>query len=395
MKIVQICTNVMSGSVGKIVRDLSEELNKNNIQTLVCYGRGNKLTILNSFKFDNKIDVYSHAILARMFDDDGLHSKRATLRLIKKLEEFEPDIVHLHCLHGYYINYPILFDYLNKKNIKVVWTLHDCWSFTGHCCYFSFENCEKWIKQCERCPQLKTYPKSYFKDNSKRNFQVKKEIFCNLQNLCIVTPSNWLKDLVKKSFFKSKNIEVINNGIDLDIIKGLKNTNKSKKEKIILGVASIWNERKGLQDFVELAKNIKNHSQYKIILVGIKKEQMKLLPNNVIAINRTENREQLFKLYKQATIFFNPTYEDNYPTVNIEAFACGTPIITYNSGGSPELINKFDCGKVIKRKDYKELLRWCDYYYNRQLIISEEELKEISKENMLTKYLDVYNKLMR
>lgn len=394
MKIIQICTNLSSGSVGSIVRNLYDEIVEDENECLVCYGRGRVYNEHNFLKFNN-FGVYIHAYMARIFDSDGLHSKRATKKLIKVIKNFNPDIIHIHCLHGYYINYPVLFDYLNSTNIKVIWTMHDCWAFTGHCCYFDFRNCNAWKTECTSCIQKKTYPKSLFLDKSKRNFYLKKKYFNNNKNLTIITPSIWLSNLIKSSFLKNKNCKVINNGIDIEKFKPTKAEKLpyhiDTSKKIILGVASIWDDRKGISDFYELSKYI--DESYQIILVGINKKMLKNIPPNIIGINRTDSIEDLAKIYSIADVFFNPTYEDNYPTVNLEAIACNTPIVTYNTGGSCEVIQKNDYGIVIEKKDFKRLIAFVDNVHNGNIQTNFSNLSSISHKAKCKEYLSVYKEV--
>ena len=208
MRIVQICTNASSGSVGSIVRNLCKSYKEYGHDYLICFGRGKHPEGYNAYKFDNSFDIYSHALLARISDSDGLHSKRATSRLIKKLRDFKPDIIHIHCLHGYYINYPMLLDYIKKNRIRIVWTMHDCWAFTGHCCYFDYAQCNHWKYHCEDCSLISTYPKSYV-DRSYKNFEVKKKLFSAIDDCTIVTPSLWLANLLKQSFLNNFKIFIL------------------------------------------------------------------------------------------------------------------------------------------------------------------------------------------
>lgn len=384
MRIAQICTNVMSGSVGSIVRNLCKEIESNGDEYLICYGRGKDPIEFNNYKFDTKLDVYYHVFLARLFDSDGLHSKHATRRLIKRLKMFNPDVVHIHCLHGYYINYPILFDYFENSRVKVVWTMHDCWAFTGHCCYYDFNKCNKWMKECNKCKYMKAYPKSIIISRSKRNYLMKKKIFNLIEKMTIVTPSKWLKEELGKSFLNDKQIVVINNGIDTSVFY---RNDKILKQKIILGVASIWDERKGLNDFIQLSRVLPDN--YKIRIIGASKKQVEELSlYDIEVIERTNNVEELVYEYNRALVLFNPTYEDNYPTVNLEANACGLPVITYNTGGSGECLINEKFGYIINVKDYTtfiSLIEKIDIYGK-----LNENTKVLSKKKMIEQYKKIY-----
>ncbi len=271
-----------------------------------------------------------------------------------------PDIIHLHNLHGYYLHAGVLFDFLKEKKKPVVWTLHDCWGFTGHCCYFDFVKCDKWKTHCEKCPLQKKYPESFVFDNSYKNFDVKKELFNGVQNLTLVTPSHWLSGLLQQSFLKNYPVSVIHNGVDLSVFKTIDEEQLAIKQKlnidngaVILGVASVWDRRKGLKDFIQLSEKI--NPADKIILLGLSADQQKGLPQNIIPIERTESLEEMVQLYNLATVFANPTWVDNFPTTNLESLACGTPVITYNTGGSVEAVDEHT-GWIVEKGDIDGLV---------------------------------------
>ena len=345
MKLVQINT-VCNGSTGRIMGDIQRKANDNGFETISFYGRRKGFKDLKCEKIGNPISFWIHVFINTIFDKQGYGSYFYTKKLVKRLRQENPDIIHLHNIHGYYLNIPVLFKYLKKEyKGKLFWTFHDCWPFTGHCPYFTAVSCNKWQKQCLNCPNKKNYPISLFKDNSYNNYLEKKKLFTNLNNLTIITPSDWLNRLVKKSFLKDYNVITVNNGIDLNIFKPtIDNSIKLKynipdNKKILLGVASVWEERKGLNDFLNLSRQLSN--EYVIILVGLTKKQIRSISKykNVIGIERTENQLELVKLYSIAYCFLNLTHEDNYPTVNLEAIACGTPVICYDTGGCSEQIN--------------------------------------------------------
>lgn len=381
MKVVQINT-FSNKSTGTIMMGIHNALQNEEIESYVVWGRGRKSKNKNEIYMNDKIGVYCHALYTRFTDKAGFGSKRATRKLIKKLNKIKPDIIHLHNIHGYYINIEILFNYIRKNNIKVIWTLHDCWAFTGHCSHFELVNCEKWKTSCDNCIQTSKYPKS-IRDNSNWNYLKKKEIFTGL-NMTIITPSKWLANLVKKSFLNEYEVKVINNGINTDIFKPRPSNFKKKysieDKKIILGVASDWTKEKGLYDFYELAKKI--DEEVKIILVGLNKEQLKNIPNNIIGIERTENAEQLAEIYTTADIYFNPTYADNFPTTNLEALACETPVFTYNTGGSIECLNEKN-GKVTNLEDFEKNYK---EYLKQNYTINKVKTKEEMEQN----YIDIY-----
>lgn len=386
-KIVQI--NVSNyGSTGNIMKMIHKKGVEAGVEMYSFYGRGKKSNIKGIEKFGNPIDIVIHVLISRLLDMDGKGSYFVTKKLIRKIKKINPDVIHLHNIHGYYINIRLLFNYLSKNNIKVIWTLHDCWAFTGHCAYFDNINCNLWKYECHNCLQKKEYPKSIFIDRSRKNFNERKEIFNSLKqnNLIIVTPSIWLKKLVKQSFLSQYNVEVINNDIDTHIFRPTRSDfrfkNQLQNKKVILGVANVWDERKGLSIFKQLAKEL--DEKYQIVLVGLNDKQINELPNNIIGINKTKNQKELAGIYTTADVFFNPTSEDNYPTVNLEAQACGTPVITYNSGGSKEtLFHPLSIGIDKKEQNLNLII---EQISNKKNKIENQFLKF----NNFDKYIDYY-----
>lgn len=358
MKIVQINT-VANGCTGRIANSLKKVLKKNGHECILAYGRG-KSAGGEDYKISNIVDSSIHCLLTRVFDSTGLHSNIVTRKFLNFLDRYEPDIVHIHNLHGYYINYRMLFDYLKNNKIRVFWTLHDCWPFTGHCPYYTYVDCHKWENGCYDCQQKRHHPTSYFLDSSSNNYRNKKEAFCGMQNMTLITPSLWLKREVEKSFLKDYKIVNIPNGISKIDFHCTENYFRRKyrlKDKILLlGVANLWAETKGMSYFFKLSERLP-HDKYQIVLVGLNKKQMRILPRNIIGIRKTENLEELADIYSSADIFINPTLEDNFPTTNIEALACGTPVITFDTGGSPEALNPL-CGLVVD-KDIDQLVFAC------------------------------------
>ena len=340
MSKILFINSVCNGSTGTICKTLYKAAVEEGHECCIAYGRGEAPKGFKTIKIGNKLDIYLHVLKARLFDASGFGSKHATKEFIKKIDEFKPDIIHLHNIHGYYVNIEILFKYLkDRPEIKKIWTLHDCWAFTGHCPHFEYEKCQQWKNECKKCIRRNEYPKSLI-DRCNRNYWLKKSTFTNVDNLMLVSPSNWLMNLIKDSFFKEYPIEVINNGVDTSIFKHTESNIKErygiKNKKVILGVASVWDKKKGLDTFIELSKQLDN--EYQIVLIGLNKKQIKKLPSNIIGITRTENVEELVKWYSAAEVFFNPTLEDNYPTTNLEAISCGTPVVTFETGGSPESV---------------------------------------------------------
>lgn len=394
MKIVQINTTCGVGSTGKICVGISQILVEKNIENYILYSsksNGYKYGIKRS---DDKY-IKFQALKSRVFGNYGFNSGKATKKMLFELERIKPDIVHLHNIHGHDCNLEMLFKYFKENKTKLVWTFHDCWSFTGYCTYFTMMKCGKWRTQCSECVQKREF--SWFCDKSKILFGKKKNIFQWL-DLTIVTPSQWLADLVKQSFLKDYPVKVINNGIDLTIFKpsesSFRERNGLENKKIVLGVAFDWGERKGLDVFIDLSKKLPD--DYKLLLVGTDDKIDKNLPKNILSIHRTQNQQELAKIYSAADVFVNATREDNYPTVNMEALACGTPVITFKTGGSPEMLDE-TCGSVVDCDDVealeKEIIRICtEKQYSAEACI--KKASEFDKNERFMEYLKIYKRVI-
>ena len=352
MKIVQINVTCGLGSTGKICTSVSELLSAENIENYILYVSG-KSSFPYGIKYASDKYIKLQALKSRIFGNYGFNSQYATKRLINELNRIKPDIVHLHNLHGHNCNLTMLFSYLKEKKIKLFWTFHDCWAFTGCCTHFVLSNCDKWKSECHNCPQYKKF--SWFFDRSRYLFNERKKYSQGL-DLTIITPSQWLADLVKQSFFRNNPIRVINNGIDLSVFKPTKSGFRAKNgligKKVILGVASIWGIEKGLDVFIELAKHLPD--DYRIVLVGTDDNVDKRLSSNIISIHRTQNQKELAEIYTAADVLVNPTREDTFPTVNMESLACGTPVVTFKTGGSPEILDE-TCGSIVDCDDVDAL----------------------------------------
>lgn len=358
MKVLQINTVCGTGSTGRIATDIHKILIEGGHESFIAYGRGEARGIDEKFtiKIGSKLDNYLHVAKTRIFDKHGLASVKATKEFIKKIEKLNPGVIHLHNIHGYYLNYQLLFEYLKKSQKKIIWTLHDCWTFTGHCSHYDYIDCQKWQTECSDCRQKNEYPKSMLFDNSKENFKLKKESFLGIDDLTIVAPSQWLANEIKKSFLKDYEIKVINNGIDLDVFKPTKSDFRKKydldEKFIILGVASPWGKRKGFKYFIELSQRLAEDEV--IVMVGVTEKQIKKLPENIIGIERTNSQKELAQIYTAADVFINPTLEEVLGLTNIEASACKTPGITFKSGGSSECFDK-KTGIIVEKENLKDL----------------------------------------
>lgn len=346
----------------------------------------------------NRLGRYLHILLARFFGIDGFFSIISTLSFIKRMEKEKCDLIHLHNIHGNYINYPILFTYIKKKNIPVVWTLHDCWTFTGRCPYFDMINCFKWKSGCCKCKYSKdAYPQSKL-DNTRLMWLVKRKLFTNIKKCTLVTPSMWLSNLVHDSFLNVYSVETIYNGIDLNVFRPMKSDLRQRfgleAKKVILGVAFEWERRKGLDIFVELSKVLTN--DYKIILVGTNDYIDKFLPSSILSIHRTQSQEELAQFYSIADVFVNPTREEVWGMVNIESLACGTPVVSFDTGGCPECVIP-SCGAVVKKNDVECLVKEIDKICKQNSIKREnclERAQVFDRNDQYRKYVDLYKKMI-
>ena len=356
-KVIQINSECGRGSTGKITVSISKLLDSNGIENYVFYSGNHKSNYANGRRIAGKLSIRIHQVLSRIFGDQGFHSSWSTMRLIRRIRKIDPDVILLHNLHGYYLNLRMLFRFLKQYAKPVYWTLHDCWAFTGHCTHFTAEKCNKWQTGCYSCVKKKQYPYSWFWDRSKQLYARKKQLFTSLPNLTLITPSEWLAQLVKQSFLGRYPVCVINNGIDLNVFKptpsNFRQTYGIGNKKIILGVASVWSYYKGLDVFVSLHARL-DRERYQIVLVGTDRNVDQQLPEGIISIHRTQNQKELAEIYSAADVFVNPTREENYPTVNMEAIACGTQVVTFNTGGCAEMLNQ-DCGIVVSDNSVDEL----------------------------------------
>ena len=344
------------GSTGRIAAELYENILSHGDSCKIAYGRGNAPENIDTIRVGSDCSVNLHGIFSRLTDRQGFYSKRATEELVRQARQWNPDIIHLHNLHGYYLHLPTLFEWLSSQDRPVVWTLHDCWAFTGHCAYFDFVSCDRWKDICHDCPQKKEYPSSLLLDSSQKNYLEKKKLFTSVKNMTLVCPSQWLSGLVRESFLGCYPVKTILNGIDLDKFRptdgSFRRTHGLEHKKIALGVASVWERRKGLFFFPKLEHLLGD--DWKIVLVGVTSEQKQELPSSILSFPRTNSIKELAALYTTADVFVNPTLEDNFPTTNLEALACGTPVATFDTGGSPEAITPL-CGVCIPKGNLERL----------------------------------------
>lgn len=401
MKLVQINVTLKSGSTGRIAYQLHECLDANGVENTIAFGYGD-LSDPVGFSLYDKLGTHLHSFLSRKLCMQGLSSVWQTGRLIRYLKKQQPDIIHLHNIHGHYLHYGMLFRYLKKLDKPVVWTLHDCWAFTGKCAHYFLVGCEKWKKECHHCPNLAAYPDSTW-DGSQRNYRLKKKWFAGLDKLTVVCNSDWLKSQVEQSFLKEKKICRIYNGVDTNVFRPANCSRVRLREKygvpadkfLVLGVSSVWKETKGLGTFYRLAEQLDQESI--IVLVGVTQAQKERLPHNIIGITKTENIQELAELYSLADVLVNPSREETFGMVAVEAMACGTPVIVSNTTACPEIV-KLSTGYAIDMSSVDEIvealgcIRAADKmrYWN-SCVESVKENFSVSK--MTANYLELYKRL--
>ena len=358
MKVYFVNTVCGIGSTGKIVTSLLRMLKENGHEGRVAYGVGEAKTAEpgEMYRTVSSWQYYSHNLLSRLTDGEGLFSKKQTEALVEDIRHYDPDVIHLHNLHGHYLNYEVLFRYLAESGKPVVWTLHDCWALTGHCTHFAAVNCDQWKTQCKSCGQLRQYPQCYTRGNVRSNYRRKQAAFTGVPKMHLVTPSRWMADVAGESFLKDYPVKVIHTGIDLSVFRptesGFRKKYHCEDKFVLLGTAFDWTDRKGLDVFITLAQKL--DERYKIVLVGTSEAVDKRLPENVISVHRTQDQRELAEIYTAADLFVNPTREEALGLVNLEALACGTPVLTFRTGGSPECIDE-TCGCVVDCDDVDAL----------------------------------------
>jgi glycosyltransferase involved in cell wall biosynthesis len=360
VKVLQINTVCGAGSTGRITVNLARMLENAGEECLIAYGRGNAPKGVNAWQFGSRSSIYQHGIMTRLTDRHGMYSKHATKQLLKKIEEYDPDVIHLHNLHGYYLNIDLLFHFLKAYGKPVVWTLHDCWSFTGHCTHYTCVGCEKWKTECFHCPLKKDYPSSFLMDQSRRNYRKKKELFTSLPYLQLVTPSKWLKEQVDASFFAGKiqagelpECVVIPNGIETEQFvstdSNLRCQYHLEDKIVILGVANVWTKQKGIEDFIRLSCLL--DQRYQLVMIGVDAKRRKRLSNyNIVTVGHTKKIEELIAWYSTADIYFNSSIEETMGMTTGEAICCETPVVAYDSTAVPESVGP-DCGIVVPAND--------------------------------------------
>lgn len=332
------------GSTGRLAAETCRELMGQGHQCVLAFGRMQaNCADIPTVPIGSPLGCKLHGLRSRILDDHGFGSYAATRRFLEWVKEYDPDIIWLHNLHGYYIHIGLLFSYLRTCGKEIIWTLHDCWAFTGHCAYFDFAGCDRWKTGCHACPQKRTYPASLLRDNSRGNYEKKKALFTGISNLRLIVPSHWLEKRVKESFLKDYPVQVQYHRIDETVFKPTPSNFREKyglQEKIILlGVASVWDARKGLQDFLELEKLL--DERFQIVLIGLNPSQIASLPKGILGLPRTDNLEQLVQAYSAADIFLNPSAEETFGMTTLEARYCGTEAVVYRNTACEEIVHQF------------------------------------------------------
>ena len=395
MKSLQINSVCGYGSTGRIAVDLYHAAENNGDECVIAYGRNGAPDGVHTFKIESPLNVQLHGALSRLTDKHAFYSKTATIRFLKWVREYQPDLIHLHNLHGYYLNIELLFHYLKEMQIPVVWTLHDCWAFTGHCSYFNSIGCDRWRTGCHDCPQKKEYPKSYVKDSSSWNYEQKKELFTSLEHLTIITPSEWLAAVTRKSFLGKYLVVPISNGIDLELFRPTASDFREKyhlnRKKIALGVASVWEKRKGLQDLIRLSEVLDD--SWQVVVVGITEQQKAELPPRVLGIPRTSNMTELAEIYTAADVYVNVSVEETMGLTTAEALACGTPAVVYNATAVPECVDD-SCGIVVLHGEIDSLANAV-----KQIKADSEVCRKCAerfdKHKQYMKYISLYQQAVR
>ena len=358
MRVFQLNTFCGVKSTGRIALEIAKLVRKDGGDCLIGYGVPELSADAEpyAYRVGSPFGRKIHAVMRKLLDAEGYGSYFATRALIRKMKAFQPELVHFHNLHGCYLHLPTLFSYLKKANIPVVWTLHDCWPFTGHCAYFDYSGCEHWKTGCHHCPQQKSYPVCIGLDGSRRNYADKKKWFRKIENLTFVAPCEWMLKPLKASYMGRYPAKVILNGVNLEVFKPIQSDLRERYHlenvKVCLAVAAEWDARKGLRYLVEAAQ--KMGESYHFVVIGLEESQIENLPANMIGLQRTANTQELAAWYTTADCLVNPTLEDNMPMVNLEALACGTPVAVFETGGCPEAVDE-NCGIVVPQGDVEAL----------------------------------------
>lgn len=398
MRVFQLNTFCGVKSTGRIAAEIAKLVQSDGGECRIGYGVPGISADSEPFAYriGTPMERKLHGAMRKLLDAEGCGSILGTEQLIREMRHFSPDLIHLHNLHGCYLNLDRLFCELARLNKPVVWTLHDCWPFTGHCAYFDYAGCDRWQTQCRDCPQKAGYPTCIGLSRAKQNFERKKQIFTQLQNLTFVAPCQWMTQPLGRSFLNHYPVRVIPNGVNLEVFKPVSSDLRSQydigEKKLVLSVASEWDERKGLRYLLEARQKL--GTEYCFAVIGLSEQQAADLPEGMIGLPHTANATELAAWYTAADCLANPTMEDNMPMVNLEALACGTPIAVFETGGCPEAVG--DCGLIVPQGDVQALCDAIRQLCDMKPAISArclERAKEFDSQKTFQSYLELYKEL--
>lgn len=353
MRVLQINANFGFSSTGLIVKDIADQIKKDGLEPFCAYQKTNA-PVNNGYQIGNKFDWKLHAFFSRILGRQGYYSYFATKKFLKYIDKIKPDVIHLHNLHSNYININLLLKFIAKKDIPTIITFHDCWFFTGKCFHYVDFSCDRYKTGCGKCPKKKAPPKSLIFDFSSQVLKNKIKRLTAIPRLKIIGCSDWICNEAKNSLLKDCDISRIYNGVDINVFcpkntENLRNELGASDNFLVLGMANKW----FLDQNISLIEKVKTLPNTKLILVGCNENQLRFLKENhseVIGVGFVKDREELARYYSVADVFVNLTFADTLPTVNMESICCGTPVITYDGCGSPELVDK-DCGVIVKKGD--------------------------------------------
>ena len=391
MKVLQINSIYPVKSTGRIARQIADICKAEGIETYIACGEST-VSDEKVFVMGSRLYTRLNILKTRLFGKHGFYNKSATRRLLRWIDAVKPDVIHLHNIHGHYINVKLLFDYINKHNIPVVWTLHDCWAFTGHCAHFDYAGCKKWLTGCGNCPMQKSYPVSWFFDRSKGNYKAKKALFTSIEKMHIVTPSDWLKGLCEKSFLGKYPVTAIHNGIDTEVFapaaSDLRKELGIENKFVILGILKSFSGYKGGEHFLKLADML---SEDEVMVIAGLEEDVAEISDKIILLPQITDDKKLSQVYSMADVFVNPTLQDTFPTINIESIACGTPVVTFSTGGAAEMLDA-DSGISVARGDVKALYEAVCKVKKGGLKPSDCRARALKfkSEDCFSKYLEIY-----
>lgn len=400
--LLQFNVSANSGSTGRLAEDLGDVALKAGWESYIAFGRSFRPSRSELIRIGNSFDINVHVLKTRLFDRHGFGSKHATMKLIRQMDEIKPDVIQFQNIHGYYVNISLLLQYIAEKNIPLIWSLHDCWSMTGHCAHFALVGCEKWRTQCEKCPQIKRYPNSWGWDSSKRNFLDKKRLTEAIPRLTIVSGSEWLANIARQSYFKDRDIRVIPDGIDTDIFSPKEGTDDLRKQYglenkfVIMASGTTWLPYKGLPDFAKLRTVLSD--DYAIVLVGMQQKDIVQLPKGLIGVPRTKTPQDLARWYSMADCVMSLSRLESFGLTPVEGFACGTPAIVYNCTSTPELITPetgfvAEVGNIEDVKTKVEALKNIGKeHYTKQC--REIALAKYDRNVCFNEYLKLYNLML-